>query len=102
MLKKLKTMKYEHFENEASAEIIDKAYRRAENSARHLWPMYVFRVEAPLLQALVPAYIFSIRWWLLLTVLIPFSWKPISRRKQTITFIQNWRPIGKRTQIQYL
>jgi ATP-binding cassette subfamily B protein len=31
MLKKLKTMKYEHFESEASAEIIDKAYNRAEN-----------------------------------------------------------------------
>lgn len=42
MLKKLKTMKYEHFENETSTEIIEKAYYRAENSARHLWPMYVY------------------------------------------------------------
>lgn len=40
LLQKLKTMKYEHFENEASAEIIDKAYNRIENSARHLWPIY--------------------------------------------------------------
>lgn len=73
MLKKLKTMKYEHFENEASAEIIDKAYRRAENSARHLWPMYVFSRGSSFIASIGSlAYIFSIRWWLLLTVLIPF------------------------------
>ena len=73
MLKKLKTMKYEHFENEASAEIIDKAYNRAENSARHLWPMYVHWRGAALIASIgTLGYVFSIRWWLLLTVLIPF------------------------------
>ena len=73
MLKKLKTMKYEHFENEASAEIIDKAYNRAENSARHLWPMYVHWRGASLIASIgTLGYVFSIRWWLLLTVLIPF------------------------------
>jgi len=73
MLKKLKTMKYEHFENEISAEIIDKAYHRVENSARHLWPMYVYwRGSAFIASIGSLAYVFSIRWWLLLTVLIPF------------------------------
>jgi len=73
MLKKLKTMKYEHFENEASVEIIDKAFKRAENSARHLWPMYVYwRGSAFIASIGSLAYVFSIRWWLLLTVLIPF------------------------------
>lgn len=73
MLKKLKTMKYEHYEQETSAEIIDKAYYRAENSARHLWPMYVFSHISTLIASIgTLAYIASIRWWLLLTVLIPF------------------------------
>lgn len=73
MLQKLKTMKYEHFENEASAEIIDKAYNRAENSARHLWPMYVYVRGSALIASLgTLGYIFRIRWWLLLTVLAPF------------------------------
>jgi ATP-binding cassette subfamily B protein len=73
MLKKLKTMKYEHFENEASAEIIDKAYNRAENSARHLWPMYVnYWLTSVVASIGSIGYILSIRWWLLITVLIPF------------------------------
>ncbi|MCL1795087.1 MAG: ABC transporter ATP-binding protein/permease [Oscillospiraceae bacterium] len=73
MLKKLKTMKYEHFESEASAEIIDKAYNRAENSARHLWPMYVHWRGAALIASVgTLGYVFSIRWWLLLSVLLPF------------------------------
>jgi len=73
MLQKLKTMKYEHFENEASAEIIDKAYHRAENSARHLWPMYVHWHGSSFIASIGSLiYVFSIRWWLLLTVLIPF------------------------------
>lgn len=73
MLKKLKTMKYEHYESEASAEIIDKAYNRAENSARHLWPMYVVWHGSSLIAGIGSlAYVISIRWWLLLTVLVPF------------------------------
>ncbi len=66
-------MKYEHFESEASAEIIDKAYNRAENSARHLWPMYVNIWLSSVIASIgIIGYIISIRWWLLLTVLIPF------------------------------
>ena len=73
MLQKLKTMKYEHFESEASMEIIDKAYHRAENAARHLWPMYVFVwVNSTVASVGLIIYIANIRWWLLLTVLIPF------------------------------
>lgn len=73
MLQKLKTMKYEHFENESSAEIIDKAYHRAENAARHLWPMYVFGRGAAFIASIGTfIYIFNIRWWLLFTILIPF------------------------------
>lgn len=73
MLKKLKTMKYEHFESEASAEIIDKAYNRAENAARHLWPMYVNWRGASLIASIGTLwYVFSIRWWLVVTVLLPF------------------------------
>ncbi len=73
MLMKLKTMKYEHFEREESAEIIDKAYNRAENAARHLWPMYVnYWLSSVIASIGSLAYIFSIRWWLLLTVLLPF------------------------------
>lgn len=73
MLKKLKTMKYEHFESESSAEIIDKAYNRAENSARHLWPMYVHYWLSSVISSVGSvAIIFGIRWWLVLTVLLPF------------------------------
>jgi ATP-binding cassette subfamily B protein len=73
MLKKLKTMKYEHFENEMSAEIIDKAYNRAENAARHLWPMYVHWRGAALIASICTfVYVFNIRWWLLFIILIPF------------------------------
>ena len=73
MLQKLKTMKYEHFESEASMEIIDKAYNRAEDSARHLWPMYVSSWLSSMIAGIGSlAIIASIRWWLLLTILLPF------------------------------
>ncbi len=73
LLKKLKTMKYEHFESEKSMEIIDKAYNRAEVAARHLWPMYIFNWLSSIIAGSGSLlYIVSVRWWLLLTVLIPF------------------------------
>ena len=73
MLRKLKTMKYEHYENEDSVKIINKAYYNAESSARHLWPMYFyFRFAALIASMGTLVYIASIRWWLLLTVLLPF------------------------------
>lgn len=73
MLKKLKTMKYEHYEMESSSEIIDKAYNRAENAARHLWPMYVNLFLSSLIASIgIMYYFISIRWWLALTILIPW------------------------------
>lgn len=73
MLRKLKTMKYEHFESEASAEIIDKAWHRMEHSARHMWPMYVHWRGASLIAGLGSlAYVAGVKWWLLLTILLPF------------------------------
>lgn len=74
MLEKLKTMKYEHFENEQSVEIINKAFFRAENSARHMWPMYVYWRGLCLIASIGSlAYLFNVRWWLPITVLIPFA-----------------------------
>lgn len=73
MLKKLKTMKYEHYESESSSEIIDKAYHRSENSARHLWPMYINYWLSSVVGSVGSIILIgSIRWWLVLTVLIPF------------------------------
>lgn len=72
MLKKLERMKYEHLENEASMEVIDKAYHRAENAARHLFPMYVnFFVSNLVGSAGILIYVASAKWWLPLTILVP-------------------------------
>lgn len=74
MLKKLGRMKYEHFENTQDVEIMDKATSRAMNSARHLFPMYVFNALSSLAASI------GLLWqmcqaspWLLLTILIPFA-----------------------------
>ena len=40
MLQKLKKLRYEHYENKDSREIIDKTYGRAETAALHLFPKY--------------------------------------------------------------
>ncbi|MDR2375019.1 MAG: ABC transporter ATP-binding protein/permease [Treponema sp.] len=72
MLQKLKALKYEHFESEASMEIIDKAYNRTENAARHLFPMYIFWTLSAFVASIGMLYLFaSARWWLLLTILGP-------------------------------
>ena len=73
MMQKLKVMRYEHLENDGSMEIIDKACSRAENSVTHLFPMYVYETT----QALVATFgilclFYTVKWWLLLTILIPF------------------------------
>ncbi len=82
MLKKLKTIKYEHFEKESSVEIMEKAYYRADNSARHLWPMYIYdRFSALIASIGVLSYLASVRWWLLLTVLVPFGLETIVSAK---------------------
>jgi ATP-binding cassette, subfamily B, bacterial len=76
MLQKLERMKYEHLESEASMEIIDKAYHRAENSARHLFPMYVMTCISSLVgSAGILIYMGLIKWWLPLAVLIPAIWE---------------------------
>lgn len=73
MLQKIKKMKYEHFESEASMEIIDKAYYGADNSARHMFPMYIVWTLSSIVASFGTLYfLFTVKWWLLLTVLIPF------------------------------
>ena len=63
-----------NLENEESMEIIDKAYNRVENAARHLFPMYVyFRFSGLIASIGTLCYICGIRWWLLITVLAPFA-----------------------------
>jgi ATP-binding cassette, subfamily B, bacterial len=72
MLRKLERMKYEHLESESSMEVIDKAYHRAENSARHLFPMYVTFFIANLSgSAGILLYMGFAQWWLPLTILVP-------------------------------
>jgi ATP-binding cassette subfamily B protein len=74
MLQKLKKLQYGHFESEASMEIIDKAYYRTENAARHLFPMYVNWSLSSLIASVGLLYLFaSVRWWLLLTLLVPWA-----------------------------
>jgi ATP-binding cassette, subfamily B, bacterial len=76
MLRKLERMKYEHLENEASMEVIDKAYHRAENSARHLFPMYVTNFISNLTgSAGILIYMGYAKWWLPFTILIPAIWE---------------------------
>lgn len=74
MLKKISRMKYEHFENTEDVEIMDKATSRAMNSARHLFPMYVMVAVSGIVSAVGLLYLIgSARWWLLMTVLVPFA-----------------------------
>ena len=75
MLQKLKRLRYEHLESEASMEIIDKVYRRddgAEESASNMARIYIRDIiVSTITSAGVLFLIGSVRWWLLLTVLIP-------------------------------
>ena len=74
MLRKLKRLRYEHLESEESMEIIDKAYNRTENSARHLFPMYLKVTISSIIASIGTLYLFfTVRWWLLLTILLPFA-----------------------------
>lgn len=82
MLEKLKRLRYEHLENELSMEIIDKAYNRTEGAVRHLFPMYLEYSISSFIAALGSLYLFaSVRWWLLLTILLPFILEAWLRRK---------------------
>ncbi len=74
MLKKLEKMRYEHLESAESMEIIDKAYNRTENAARHMFPMYVKVTVSSLIATIgTLGLIASVRWWLLPTILLPFA-----------------------------
>ncbi len=82
MLQKIKKMKYAHFEDERSIEIIEKAYNRSENSARHMFPMYVtFTLSSMIGAAGVIIYLARVRWWLVLTVVFPWVLEIIQRAK---------------------
>ena len=74
MLKKLGRVKYEHFESSQSVEIIDKATSRAMNSARHLYPMYLFNMLSGAVASIGLLWqLGQAKWWLVLTTLIPFA-----------------------------
>ena len=77
MLAKLKKLRYEHLENEESLKIIDMVYRRddgAEESASDMVRIYIRNLIISIIaSAGVLFFIGSVRWWLLLTVLIPFA-----------------------------
>ena len=82
MLQKIKRMKYAHFEDEKSIEIIDKAYTQAEVSARHMFPMYVTWTLSSMVGAAgVILYLVRVRWWLVLTVAVPWVLESIQRAK---------------------
>lgn len=82
MLEKLKRLRYEHLENETSMEVIDKAYKRTEDAVRHLFPMYLNTSISSLIATVGSLYLLaSVRWWLLLTVLIPFTLEAWLRTK---------------------
>ena len=74
MLEKLSRVRYEHFENAQSVEIMDKGISNAQNSARHLFPMYLFNGLSSAVAAVGLLYMLACaRWWLVLTVLVPFA-----------------------------
>lgn len=74
MLQKLKRLKYAHFEDPASVKIMDMAFDHAEDSARHMFPMYVTREISSLVASAGLLWQFAqISPWLLPTLLAPFA-----------------------------
>ena len=74
ILQKLSRVKYEHFENSESVKIMDKGISNAQNSARHMFPMYLFNGLSSVVAAAGLMYMLAdARWWLALTVLAPFA-----------------------------
>ncbi len=77
MLQKLKRLRYEHLENETSMQIIDRVYRRddgAEESASNMFRIYLRNLITSTITTVGVLYLIaSVRWWLLLTVLIPVA-----------------------------
>lgn len=73
LLKKLKCLEFKHFENDASMEIIDKAYHRAEEAALHLVPQYICRAISALVCVTgVLVQLLYYTWWMAFTILIPY------------------------------
>jgi len=76
MLQKLKKIRYEHLENEDSMKIIDMVYRRddgAEESASNMIRIYIRRLIQSIITTAGTLYLIgSVKWWLLLTLVIPF------------------------------
>ena len=74
MLQKLKKLRYEHLESEKGMEVIDKAFDRAINSARHMFPMYAFNAVWCFIAASFLLVTFArVSLWFLPTILIPFA-----------------------------
>jgi ATP-binding cassette subfamily B protein len=75
MLKKLKRLRYEHLESEASMQIIDRVYRQddgAEESASNMFRIYLRNLITSAITTTGVLYLIgSVKWWLLLTILIP-------------------------------
>ncbi|MCG8484530.1 MAG: ABC transporter ATP-binding protein/permease [Clostridia bacterium] len=77
MLQKLKKLRYEHLENEASMKIIDNVYRKdngAEEAASNMSRIYLRNIISSSIASIGILYLIgSIKWWLLLTILLPFA-----------------------------
>lgn len=77
MLKKLKKLRYEHLENEASLKIIDSVYRRddgAEEVASDMARIYLRGFISSTIASVGTLYLIgSVKWWLILTILIPVT-----------------------------
>ncbi len=74
MLQKLKRIRYSHYEDPVSIEIMEKAYGRAEEAALHLFPTYFSRLISSSFSLIGLLYLFgSVQWWFLLTLLLPFA-----------------------------
>ena len=83
MLQKLKKMRYEHLENVASMEIIDKTYNRAEQAAPMLFPYNLRNISKLISVAGVLYLLASARWWLPLAILLPFALETWLARKHS-------------------
>jgi ATP-binding cassette subfamily B protein len=76
LLKKLKRLRYEHLESKNSAEVIDKAYHRVEETVLSLFPDAAQQTITAGIAAVGTLWLLgTVRWWLLLIVLIPFAFE---------------------------
>lgn len=67
LLKKLKRLRYEHLEDRNSAEVIDKAYHRVEETVLSLFPDAAQQtITAGIAAAGTLWLVGTVRWWLLL------------------------------------